>query len=235
VRGANTGFQDAQNLAWKLAAVVKGQSAPGLLDSYSHERVAAAREIVQEAGKSTRFMTPPTRGFMLLRDAVLSLSLTETFVRPLYHWRTSRPHVYSDSQLNSTNDDNALFAQGPSSGEPMANVKLGEQKFLMDDFPAGYLLLMIGVAGAKPAEPSAEPSAKFEAVIQRVRAQGIPVELQHNHHPRVVEKYGTGVYLFRPDQHVCARWLSPSAAQLSAALQAATQVILQVNIQGTTT
>jgi 3-(3-hydroxy-phenyl)propionate hydroxylase len=235
VRGANTGFQDAQNLAWKLAAVVKGQSAPGLLDSYSHERVAAAREIVQEAGKSTRFMTPPTRGFMLLRDAVLSLSLTETFVRPLYHWRTSRPHVYSDSQLNSTNDDNALFAQGPSSGEPMANVKLGEQKFLMDDFPAGYLLLMIGVAGAKPAEPSAEPSAKFEAVIQRVRAQGIPVELQHNHHPRVVEKYGTGVYLFRPDQHVCARWLSPSAAQLAAALQAATQVILQVNIQGTTT
>ncbi|MFM8766578.1 MAG: FAD-dependent monooxygenase, partial [Rubrivivax sp.] len=87
VRGANTGFQDAQNLAWKLAATVQGHAGPALMDSYSHERVAAAREIVEEAGKSTRFMTPPTQGFRLLRDAVLSLSLTQACVRPLYHWR----------------------------------------------------------------------------------------------------------------------------------------------------
>jgi 3-(3-hydroxy-phenyl)propionate hydroxylase len=73
VRGANTGFQDAQNLAWKLAATVQGRAGLGLMDSYSHERVAAAREIVEEAGKSTRFMTPPTRGFRLLRARRLGL------------------------------------------------------------------------------------------------------------------------------------------------------------------
>ncbi len=100
VRGANTGLQDGHNLAWKLAFVLRGWGSPRLLDTYSEERVAAAREIVGEAGKSTRFMTPPTRGFRLLRDATLSLSLQHEFVRPLFHWRTSRPHEYLSSSLN---------------------------------------------------------------------------------------------------------------------------------------
>jgi 3-(3-hydroxy-phenyl)propionate hydroxylase len=110
VRGANTGFQDAQNLAWKLAAVVQGRAPMALLHSYSTERVSAAREIVAEAGKSTRFMAPPTRGFRLLRDATLSLALTQDFVRPLMHWRTSRPHEYLRSPLNSPEDDTRCSA-----------------------------------------------------------------------------------------------------------------------------
>jgi 3-(3-hydroxy-phenyl)propionate hydroxylase len=61
VRGVNTGFQDADNLAWKLAFVIKGLAPSRLLDSYSQERVAAALEICEEAGKSTRFMTPRAR------------------------------------------------------------------------------------------------------------------------------------------------------------------------------
>ena len=36
--GANTGIQDAHNLAWKLAAVVKGEAGPALLDTYHDER-----------------------------------------------------------------------------------------------------------------------------------------------------------------------------------------------------
>jgi 3-(3-hydroxy-phenyl)propionate hydroxylase len=114
VRGANTGFQDAQGLAWQLAAVVRAPGPSRCWPSYSAERVAAAREIIDEAGKSTRFMTPPTRGFRLLRDAVLSLSLSQDFVRPLYHWRTSRPHEYTRSPLNSAGDDNACSPPAPA-------------------------------------------------------------------------------------------------------------------------
>ena len=117
VRGANTAFQDAQSLAWHLALVVKGLAGGKLLASHSAERVGAAREIIDEAGKSTRFMTPPTRGFKLLRDAVLSLSLSQEFVRPLYHWRTSRPHEYTHSRLNGPGDDNPRFTAGPSGCE----------------------------------------------------------------------------------------------------------------------
>ena len=109
VRGANTGFQDAQALAWRLALVLRGVAPASLLASYSSERVGAAREIIDEAGKSTRFMAPPSRGFRLLRDAVLSLSLSQPFVGPLYHWRTSRPHEYGTSPLNAVDDDNGAF------------------------------------------------------------------------------------------------------------------------------
>ena len=44
--GSNTSIQDAFNLAWKLAMVVRGQAAPSLLDSYSEERAPIARQIV---------------------------------------------------------------------------------------------------------------------------------------------------------------------------------------------
>jgi 3-(3-hydroxy-phenyl)propionate hydroxylase len=132
VRGANTGWQDAQGLMWRLALVAQGVAPHKLLGSYSQERVGAAREIIDEAGKSTRFMTPPTPGFRLLRDAVLSLSLTQPFVGPLYHWRTSRPHEYGQSSLNAAGDDNLLFKTGPANGAPPQNVQLGADDYLLD-------------------------------------------------------------------------------------------------------
>ncbi len=50
--GSNTSIQDGFNLAWKLAAVVKGQAGPSLLDSYSAERAPVARQIVTRANQS---------------------------------------------------------------------------------------------------------------------------------------------------------------------------------------
>ena len=236
VRGANTGFQDGQNLAWKLACVVRGLAPETLLDSYSMERVAAAREIVEEAGKSTRFMTPPTPGFRALRDAVLSLSLTEEFVRPLYHWRTSRPHAYIDSPLNSRGDDNARFESGPANGEPMANVVLGPDLYLMDDFPAGFMLMVFGL-------PRDVPPTVLDAA-RAVRATGLPLQtwlvcpahgqalpqgtdrILFDPDGRIARKYGVDrpgrAYLFRPDQHVCARWLDADGTRLKMALAHAT-------------
>ena len=131
VRGANTAFQDAQSLGWHLAYTAKGLGAGKLMANYSAERVGAAREIIQEAGKSTRFMTPPPGGFTLLRDAVLSLSLTQEFVRPLYHWRTSRPHEYTGSQLNSRGDDDALFSAGPAHGALEITAAGGHSLFMV--------------------------------------------------------------------------------------------------------
>ncbi|MEV6272812.1 FAD-dependent monooxygenase [Kribbella sp. NPDC051936] len=50
--GSNTSIQDAYNLAWKLALVLKGQAAPKLLDSYNDERAPIAQQIVDRANKS---------------------------------------------------------------------------------------------------------------------------------------------------------------------------------------
>jgi 3-(3-hydroxy-phenyl)propionate hydroxylase len=231
VRGANTAFQDAQSLGWHLAFVVKGLAGQQLLANHSTERVGAAREIITEAGKSTRFMAPPSPGFRLLRDAVLSLSLSQEFVRPLYHWRTSRPHEYTHSMLNSRDDDNALFKSGPAQGAPPQNVRLGGQggdgDFLLDHLGGGFDLLYF---------TDADLPEDLQQVINATRAQGMPLNVTavgasqpvagaDKHLPdadgHLRERYGVpahgGAYLLRPDQHVCARWLSLDAARLQAA------------------
>jgi 2,4-dichlorophenol 6-monooxygenase len=50
--GSNTSIQDAYNLAWKLAAVVRGQAGPGLLETYSAERAPVGRQVVDRANQS---------------------------------------------------------------------------------------------------------------------------------------------------------------------------------------
>jgi len=232
VRGANTAFQDAQSLGWHLAFVVKGLASEQLLRNHSNERVGAAREIIEEAGKSTRFMTPPEGGFTLLRNAVLSLSLTQEFVRPLYHWRTSRPHEYTHSMLNSMGDDNALFKAGPAHGAPPQNICLSADNYLLDHLGGGFDLLYF-------TEHDAVPQALCD-VVQGVRQQGIPVRIVavgsgqtvagadttlsdadgHFRHRYGVVASGAG-YLLRPDQHVCARWFTLDAHRLQTAFDAA--------------
>src|SRR6185437_1873088 len=52
--GSNTSIQDSYNLAWKLAAVLKGQAGQELLETYSQERAPVAKQIVTRANKSSR-------------------------------------------------------------------------------------------------------------------------------------------------------------------------------------
>ena len=52
--GSNTSVQDSYNLAWKLAAVLRGQAGPDLLETYSAERAPVAKQIVTRANKSSR-------------------------------------------------------------------------------------------------------------------------------------------------------------------------------------
>ena len=53
-QGMNTGMQDAMNLAWKLAMVIRGEAKSALLDSYSVERSAIGQQVLQNAGRLTR-------------------------------------------------------------------------------------------------------------------------------------------------------------------------------------
>src|ERR1700682_2049898 len=57
-RGANSGLEDAENLAWKLDRVLKRLSPAALLESYHAERSAAADENIRESTRSTDFMAP---------------------------------------------------------------------------------------------------------------------------------------------------------------------------------
>lgn len=59
-QGVNSGLRDAANLAWKLAAVVRGQTGPAVLDSYDQERPEHAWELIELAIKLGRIMMPST-------------------------------------------------------------------------------------------------------------------------------------------------------------------------------
>lgn len=56
--GSNTSVQDAYNLAWKLALVLRGSAGPRLLDSFSEERAPVAKQIVTRANQSSREFAP---------------------------------------------------------------------------------------------------------------------------------------------------------------------------------
>lgn len=97
-RGGNTGIADADNLAWKLAAVLKGQAAPALLESYHEERHEAAQQNVQVTNRTARFLRPGTPVEKLFRDAALSLARQHPFARQFVNTgRMAVPNSYTRS------------------------------------------------------------------------------------------------------------------------------------------
>jgi 3-(3-hydroxy-phenyl)propionate hydroxylase len=236
VRGCNTGMQDCNNMAWKLAFVIQGWSRPTLLGTYSSERVQAAREICEEGGKSTRFMTPPTGGTRLLRDAVLSLCLSEDFPKDLLHWRTSRPHDYRRSPLNSFPEADAAFGGGIAPGQPVRNVKLADDEYLLDRIGSGagfHLLVFTGESDLTPAiEQILIETHRPPVPIIRVLIGNRPGVTASRHAEleiadpagQIARKFAAAagtVYLLRPDLHVCARWRQTNAVQVCRALRIA--------------
>ena len=101
-RGANTGVQDVDNLAWKLKLVLDGAAPEALIDSYHEERAFAADDNLRNSTRSTDFITPKSRASLRFRNAVLELAETEPFARPLVNsGRLSTPTPYLNSSLNT--------------------------------------------------------------------------------------------------------------------------------------
>ena len=94
-RGANSGIQDAENLAWKLALVVKGEAPESLLDTYDLERSAAADENIGHSTRSTDFIAPRSAQELRFRDATLSLARHAPFAKRMVNsGRLSMPSTY---------------------------------------------------------------------------------------------------------------------------------------------
>ncbi len=228
VRGMNTGVQDSINLAWKLAAVVQKKADAAILDTYSSERVADARQICVEASRSTRMVAPPTRGFRVMQQAVLSLAIDHEFARPLLHWRTSHPIDYEASPLTWKDAD--AFAAGPGPGAPPRNVRLADGGYLLDAIEPAFNVLVFGDDAAlwNAARDDAD-TARARGLRVRliaVRADGAKpqgadavVADPTGHAQALWGAEGGAVYVLRPDQHVCARWKKGSATRVAQVLR----------------
>jgi 3-(3-hydroxy-phenyl)propionate hydroxylase len=108
VKGLNSGFDDADNLAWKLAEVVHGAVPASLLETYREERLQAFHVNAENAKRSTEFMSPPSRGFDLFREAVLSLAEAHRDIANLINPRQTHAVTYEKSRLSSPSDDSAV-------------------------------------------------------------------------------------------------------------------------------
>ncbi|MFE2017357.1 FAD-dependent monooxygenase [Streptomyces sp. NPDC059499] len=99
-RGMNSGIQDADNLAWKLALVMQGKAEDSLLDTYHDERYAAARENLAVTEATIKFMVPPNLVRRLARKVLLSLSQPFQGARDKVNsGRMAEPHTYVDSPV----------------------------------------------------------------------------------------------------------------------------------------
>jgi 3-(3-hydroxy-phenyl)propionate hydroxylase len=204
-RGANSGLQDAENLAWKLDLVVKGLADDALLDTYATEREFAADENILNSSRATDFMTPKSDISKVFRNAVLDLARKHEFARPFVNsGRLSVPCTYDGFALFGTDALNGPDVSRPGSSCLDAPV---DDWFLLDKLSQGFSLLSVG--GDAP---------------QAVTFAGITTKVVHIAHPspemsqRYLGDASQAIYLIRPDQHIVARWAVFDAEQVEYAL-----------------
>ncbi len=211
-RGANSGVQDTDNLVWKLKLVLDGQAGERLLDTYHDERALAADDNIAHSTRSTDFITPKSRSSLRLRDAVLELSRTEAFARPLVNsGRLSRPTPCPQSPLNTPDEDTFDSPMGPGMYCADAPVTVhGRPGWLLGQVGEGFTLLCFG--------------PRPEAVPEGLRVLHVGTDLADTDGV-LAQRYdgqpGT-CYLIRPDQYVAARWRRFDAGKAAAAWRTAT-------------
>ena len=230
-RGANSGVQDAENLAWKLKAVLSGQAPDALLDTYAQEREYAADENIRNSTRATDFITPKSDISRLFRDAVLELSKTQPFARTLVNsGRLSVPATLHGSSLNTPDSANFAGRMEPGSVASDAPVVCTEERgsWLLRELGPEFTLLVAAdphnqaLQSALRALKDTQPSLKVIRVATSVDLAAVTADADLlDRSGQVFERYdlrpGTA-YLIRPDQHVCARWRELSADKVEAAI-----------------
>jgi 3-(3-hydroxy-phenyl)propionate hydroxylase len=212
-RGANSGIQDVDNLAWKLALVLQGHAGEALLDTYHDERAFAADDNLRASTRSTDFITPKSRGSLRYRDAVLELAKAEPFARPLVNsGRLSTPTPYVESPLNTPDEDAFAGTQRPGTHCADAPIRRdGRDAWLLELLGDGFLLLAFGRGAAQP--------VAYGSVEARVLTVGEDLEDPTGVLTQRYDGQPGTVVLIRPDQHVAARWRRFDASKVQAALR----------------
>ena len=217
-RGANSGLEDAENLAWKLDRVLRRASPEALLESYHIERSAAADENIRELTRSTDFMAPNSHQEARLRKAVLSLAKeTEFGKRMVNGGRLSVPSVY-ETPLSTA--DTEAWRGGPRPGASMPDAPVaapsGESAYLTDAFiRAGKRFTLLAFANGAAVE------APDDVGVIRIGGDDGLSDSAGLLGARYDAEPGTA-YLLRPDGYVAARFRQPTRAALDAALARAT-------------
>jgi 3-(3-hydroxy-phenyl)propionate hydroxylase len=226
IRGMNSAVEDACNLAWKLAAVATTNAPDSLLDTYSDERVRAARENIRLATRSARFMAPPTRAHVATRDALLQLVAGgHTTWNSVINPRQTTTVGLDASPLSVAG---AVIDRGPAAGEVYLDGPITGREatpgFLSDRLGRSPTLLCF--------EPDAALVESVTELLRRSHStchlQVVTVEpttpLPSESGAAVFDPSGKtrakwqcrsgDVHLVRPDGHLAGSWNSPTTSVL---------------------
>ncbi|CAN0618661.1 3-(3-hydroxy-phenyl)propionate hydroxylase [Burkholderia multivorans] len=216
-RGANSGVQDADNLAWKLKLVLDGRAPERLLDTYAREREFAADENIRNSTRSTDFITPKSPISRVFRDATLKLARDCEFARKIVNsGRLSVPAVLADSPLNTPDRAGDAFACAMRPGAAAVDAPVranGAAGWLLRHLCDGFTGMLFGLPGDAAALAQAVAGHALPVrpvlVVPNGHAQPVPgVDVLEDVDGLIAQRYdarpGT-FYLLRPDQHVCAR------------------------------
>lgn len=222
-RGGNTGVADADNLAWKLAAVLKGQADPSLLGSYDEERMEAARQNVCVTNRTARFLRPADGPERLFRQATIGLAKRFPFARCLVN--TGRMAVANPYSLSSA----CTYTPGGGAGLSVQNVGFawadGSRGCVNDllDWAAGHLLVLV-FGDLSAAALQRLGSLCLDAPVRSVQVLGPETAAQAIEHVRdpqghlqgACHVFGHAWALLRPDGYLAATGESVDAQLVSA-------------------
>ncbi|HEY1226270.1 MAG TPA: FAD-dependent oxidoreductase [Ramlibacter sp.] len=222
-RGGNTGIADADNLAWKLAAVLHGRAPERLLDSFHEERHEAAQQNVQVTNRTARFLRPADGAERLFRTAALGLARQYPFARQLVN--TGRMAIANPYTRSSVCD--------ATGGQSVQNVRFqwpdGTQGVVNDLLLWADGLLLLLVFG----DPGRTGLARLRALVQEAPLRCVQV-LAPNHRAGALEHvrdpeghlqgachvFGHAWALVRPDAYVAATGESIDATVIEAIARA---------------
>ncbi|WP_019937122.1 FAD-dependent oxidoreductase [Bordetella sp. FB-8] len=238
-RGANSGIQDADNLAWKLKLVLDGTAPDALLDSYASEREYAADENILNSTRSTDFITPKTPISRIFRDATLKLARTCPFARRLVNsGRLSVPAVLRESVLNTPDSADDAFDSRVVPGAPIPDAPIrmqGSPAWFLDRISGNVFAGLHFCGTGEDARTAAGQLAAFAypgVALDRLLVLAPGAILDDTALPcgvaaiedaqgvlaRRLDAKAGSFYLLRPDQHLCARWRAWNEAAVAAAI-----------------
>ncbi|MDO9414197.1 MAG: bifunctional 3-(3-hydroxy-phenyl)propionate/3-hydroxycinnamic acid hydroxylase [Pseudolabrys sp.] len=199
-QGMNSGLRDANNLAWKLAAVVNGALGPGLLETYESERRDHAWAMIQFALNMGKVIGPKSKA---------TAFAIQTLFRVLDYFPAGRDYVAQMKFKPPPHLGNGfLVPDGVADKQtlvgrlfPQPIVRAGESEVLLDELLGTGFSIVVRSPRADVAL-AALAQSPWSDITDRVVVFGRDVvELTPN--PRLAT-YDDHVILLRPDRYVAA-------------------------------